>query len=90
MYLLQALNSPWFHAVKQATFNKRVSFFLALPINAVVAIGKPVEESIGTIVGIMLSYRLHTRCIQRICKSLFAIRSLEFEVVSDTNQLNAI
>jgi hypothetical protein len=38
----------------------------------------------------MLSYRLHTRCIQRIGKSLFAIRSLEFEVVSDTNQLNAI
>ena len=48
------------------------------------------KESVRTIVRIVLRQSLHTICIQRISVSLLAIRSLEFEVVSDAHELNAI
>ena len=38
----------------------------------------------------MLSYHLHALGIQCISITLFPVRSLEFEVVSDTNRLNTI
>ena len=90
LLILPALNGSWLHAVKQTALDECVGLLLALSVETVVAIGKPTEEGVGTIVGIMLSYRLHACCIQGICESLLTIGGLEFELVSDTNQLNAI
>ena len=90
MNLLQALNGSRLHTVEQVALDKRIGFFLALPINAVVAICEPVEKRTGTIIGIVFRQSLNTIAIQCISKALFTIWSLEFEVVSDAHELNTV
>ena len=60
----------------------------SLSVNAVVA--EPIEKGISPIVGIVRGQSLHTFRIHRIGLTLLAVRSLEFEVVSDTHELNIV
>ena len=89
MNLLQALNGSWIHTIEQSTLDKRISFFLALSVDAVVAIGEPVKKRTGTIIWIVFRQSLNAIAVQCISKTLFTVRSLEFEVVSDAHELNA-
>ena len=90
MDLLQAFHGAWFHGVQQSTLKECIGLLLALPVNSAVAICKPIKEVVGTIIGIVLGQCLHALGIKCIGKALLTIRSLEFEVVSDTNQLNTV
>ena len=55
-----------------------------------VTIDEPIKKLSGTVVRIVLGERLYTIVIEYICSTQLTIRSLEFEVVSDTNQLNSL
>ena len=90
MNLLQALNGSRLHTVEQAALDKRIGFFLALSIYGIIAINEPVEKCHRAVARVILSHRFYALSINHIGKTLFTIWSLEFEVVSDTNQLNAI
>ena len=90
MNLLQSLYCSWFQCLHQSTFEERISLFLTLTINGAITIGKPFKECMGTVVGIVFGYRLYTIGIQSVSSTLFTIWSLEFEVVSDTHELNAL
>ena len=74
----------------QTAINKGIGFLLTLSVNAVVTVGEPVEKQTGTIIWIVFRQSLNTIAVQSISKALFAVGSLEFEVVSDTHELNAI
>ena len=54
-----------------------------------VTIDEPIKKLSGTVVRIVLGERLYTIVIEYICSTLLSIRSLEFEVVSDTHELNS-
>ena len=58
-----------------------------MPVYGIVAVGKPVQEGICAVGGIVFRQRLDTLRVQRIRSPLLPIRSLELEVVSDTHEL---
>lgn len=60
-----------------------------MPIESVVAVSEPVKKRCSTVVGVMLGNNSHAFAIENIGYALFAIRSLEFEPVSGTHELNA-
>ena len=88
--LLQALYRSRLQRIQKAAFKEVIRLLLALPIDGIVAVGKPVQEGICPVGGIMLRQRLDTFCIKRIRCTLLAIRGLKLEVVSDTHELNSI
>ena len=90
MNLLQTFHTSRFKRVEQSAFKQRVCFFTALTINSIVAVSEPVKKLDGTIVGIMFGKKDNAIAIQKICLALFSIRSLEFEPVSGTHELNAV
>ena len=87
---IRSLNGSRLHTVEQSALNEGVSFLLALSVNAVVAIDEPIKKGKSTIVWIMFRQSLYALRIQSISRALLAVWSLKFEVVSDTNQLNAV
>ena len=90
MNLLQALHRPRLQRIQQPAFKEVIRFLLALPVDGIVAVGEPIQESIRPVGRIVLRQRLGTLCIQRIRRPLLAVRRLELEVVSDTHELNPL
>ena len=89
MYLLQAFDTAGFERIEQATFEEVVCFFATLTINRIVRINKPVQKVICPTIRVVFCQYAYAISIQNICLSLFAIRSLKFEVVSSTHDFNA-
>ena len=90
MNLLQAFDATRLQRIQQAAFKHRICLLFALPVNGVVAVGKPIQESVRPVVGIMLGKGLYTLRVHRVRSPLLTVRGFEFEVVSDTHELNAI
>ena len=90
MYLLEALDGARLHAVEQAALDEGVGFLLALSVDGVVAIHKPVKEGIGAVVGVILGKCMNTRIIKSVSGTLLTVGSPKFELVSDTNQLDTL
>ncbi len=44
-----------------------VGFLLTLPINGIIAVGKPIEKVISTIIGIVLCQQYNAFTIENIC-----------------------
>ena len=61
--LLKTLDGTRFQRVKQSAFKQVICLLFTLPINSIVAVGEPVQESIRTIGGIVLGQRLDALCV---------------------------
>ncbi len=67
VYLLQTLDTARFCRLQDATFKELICFLFALPIDGVVAVGKPIEKVISTIVGVVLCQQYNILTIKNIC-----------------------
>ena len=90
MNLLQGLYCSNVFIGYEVAFHEGVCLLLALAIYCVVTICEPVKECVCSIVWIVLGEDFHTFIVKSISSSFLSVRSLKFEVVSDTHELNSI
>ena len=89
MDLLQTFHAAWLKRVKQTAFKQSVSLLATLSVDGIVAVCKPVKKPARPVVGIMFGKNNNALAIEHICLALLAIRSLEFEPVSGTHELDS-
>lgn len=86
MNLLQTLDVSRLCCFQNSTLKELVGFLLTLSVDGIVAVSKPIKKSSCLDVGYCLCLQDYALTIQRICQSLLPVRSLQFELVSATNQ----
>ncbi len=85
MYLLESFYSSWPDVVLQTALKQGISLGTTFPINASIAIGKPLYKTYGLIIRGTLGQCQNSVVIKDICKTAFTIRSEKFQLVSGTN-----
>ena len=87
MYLLQRFHRTRLHAVEQSTLQQRIGFLLALTIQSVVAIHKPVKKVHSLLVTNGSCQLFHASLNDNVCAILFPVGCCKLQLGSVTNHL---